>query len=297
MIAAEIAAALGSACRSGDWWRCRCPVHGSRGFTLALRDGDRGLIVNCHGGCDRGEILAELRRRGLVGGQAKYRSQLPLGLSDIRDRDRRIEIARNVWSEARDARGSAVERYLAGRGITTPPPLSLRWARSLRRLDGTYAPAMIARVDGVDGELIGVHRTYLARDNRGQWHRRDRASLGPVGGGAVQLAPAGELLMVAEGIETALSAMQACVQPAWAALSTSGMATLVLPATVRTVIILADNDANGAGERAARAAADRWLAEDRCVRLAMPPEPGSDFNDVLVGRAYPCTRKVADGSG
>ena len=54
---------------------------------------------------------------------------------------------------------------------------------------------------------------------------------------------------------------------------------------MREVIILADHDANGAGERAAYAAAERWIAEGRRVRLALPPLPGADFNDVLLGRA------------
>jgi len=52
-----------------------------------------------------------------------------------------------------------------------------------------------------------------------------------------------------------------------------------------TVVILADNDANGAGGYAARKAAGRWSAEGRCVRIAIPPEPGTDFNDVLMGRS------------
>jgi hypothetical protein len=50
--AAEIVAALGGAPRSTGWWRSPCPVHGSRGATLALRDGKRGLIVKCWAGCD-----------------------------------------------------------------------------------------------------------------------------------------------------------------------------------------------------------------------------------------------------
>ena len=81
---------------------------------------------------------------------------------------------------------------------------------------------MVARVDGLDGELIGVHRTWLYSDDRGRLHRRDRASLGPIAGGAVRLAPAAETLLVGEGVETCLAAMQASAQPAWAALSTSG---------------------------------------------------------------------------
>ena len=72
--------------------------------------------------------------------------------------------------------------------------------------------------------------------------------------------------------------------PAWAALSTSGLVALASPPVVRTVIILADHDANGAGERAARAAAAHWLAEGRRVRIAMPPAAGTDFNDVLIDR-------------
>jgi putative DNA primase/helicase len=64
------------------------------------------------------------------------------------------------------------------------------------------------------------------------------------------------------------------------------MVALMLPPIVRTVIILADHDVSGAGERAARTAAARWLAEGRRVRIAMPPQPATDFNDVLLGRAY-----------
>lgn len=64
MNAAEIAARLGVAHRSGKWWRCVCPVHGSRtgdSATLALLDVDRGPIVKCWAGCDPREVKAELR--------------------------------------------------------------------------------------------------------------------------------------------------------------------------------------------------------------------------------------------
>jgi hypothetical protein len=64
--AGEIAARLGEAYRSGSWWRCRCPVHVSASVTLALRDGDWGLIAHCHAGCRRTDVIAELRRRGLI---------------------------------------------------------------------------------------------------------------------------------------------------------------------------------------------------------------------------------------
>jgi hypothetical protein len=64
--AKEIATALGSASREGRGnWRAKCPIHG--GVSLTLADGRDGkLLVNCFGGCDSKDVLAELRRRNLL---------------------------------------------------------------------------------------------------------------------------------------------------------------------------------------------------------------------------------------
>ena len=91
----------------------------------------------------------------------------------------------------------------------------------------------------------------------------------------------GDVLMVGEGIETCLAAMQASGHPAWAALSTSGLRALDLPEDVREVIVLADGDE--AGGAAARECALRWQREGRRVRIACPPQ-GMDFNDLLMAQ-------------
>jgi putative DNA primase/helicase len=151
---------------------------------------------------------------------------------------------------------------------------------------------MVALVEHVGHGPVGVHVTYLAIDGSMKATiEPNKRSLGPVGGGAVRLAPVAETLMVGEGIETCLAAMQATGMPAWAALSTSGLKALVLPAVAREIIILADHDRNGAGERAAWMAAERWLAEGRRVRIAMPPKPDTDFADLLKG----CGRMLSLG--
>src|SRR5690348_3009 len=93
MIAAErITRALGAANRSGAWWCCVCPMHGSRtgrSATLAQRDGDRGIIVHCHAGCDARDILAELRRQRLLGTAGGYPASRGREWDDIlRSRER-----------------------------------------------------------------------------------------------------------------------------------------------------------------------------------------------------------------
>lgn len=288
--AAAIAAALGGAQRSGSWWRCRCPAHGSKGSTLALRDGDGELVVHCHGGCARRDVLDALRRRGLIGFARTYRDPQRADFvrpSDHDDAVRRVALARQIWQRAGDIRGTPAEAYLQARGITLASLPCLRWCRSLRRPNGTTGPAMVARIDDSAGRLAGIHRTWLERDAAGRWVRRDRAMLGRTKGGSVRLGlPAAEL-MVAEGIETAASAMMATTMPAWAALSAGGLESLILPSlpVASDIVILADNDRNGRGEDAAHTAAKRWMAEGRRVRIAMPTTVDSDWNDVLRGHA------------
>src|SRR3954454_2562525 len=209
MKAPDLAKKLGAARRSGKWWRCLCPVHGSRtgdSATLALRDGDRGLIVSCHAGCQPDAILAELRRRGWLGRSEDGRQQDP-AKDDAADRARRICMARRIWDRSHDARGTPAAAYFLSRGLDISRVQSVHYAPSLRCPDGSHAPALVARIDDVDGKFIGVHRTWIAQDCAGIWRRRDRATLGPIRGGAVRLAPPAETLMVGEGLETCASAM------------------------------------------------------------------------------------------
>jgi putative DNA primase/helicase len=280
MIARDVAHVLGDAIRDGKGWRCRCPLHTGR--SLVIRDGASGrLLVTCWGGCDRRDVLAELRRLGCLGGH--YAEHRLLAVSPQRQNDdlQRTVWARRIWVSAQDASQSPVEAYLKSRGIDLPMPPSLRWApRCWHGASRTHLPAMVARVDHPERGFVGVHRTYLTPDNR----RRDRASLGPIGGGAVRLGAVrvGEWLALAEGIETALSITTSCRIPAWAALSAGGVRKVVLPPEATMVLICADNDENRVGQDAAEDAADRFLAEGRRVRVAMPPDPDTDVNDLLM---------------
>lgn len=100
----------------------------------------------------------------------------------------------------------------------------------------------------------------------------------------MRLAPATGRLGIAEGIETALSVQQETGLPMWACLSTSGLQNVVLPDTVREVVICADHDAPGL--EAAHAAAERLARLGKRLKIALPPQIGADFNDLLKGGSH-----------
>jgi hypothetical protein len=200
---------------------------------------------------------------------------------------RRIARALKTWDAALPALGSPVARYLASRGICVPPPATLRWApRCWHGELHRELPALVALVEHVDRGIVGLHRTYLRGDGSAKADLPkdlQKRALGPIGGGAVRLGMPrlGEWHVLAEGIETALSITAASGLPAWAALSAGGLRSLVLPPELTMVVICGDNDASGVGQRAAHDAADRFIAEGRRVRVAIPPAPDTDFNDML----------------
>jgi putative DNA primase/helicase len=288
MSAKTIARALGGR-RAGATWMARCPAHADREPSLSIKDGDGGrVLVRCHAGCNQQRLIATLRSRGLwtENGPRRFIRPAPRAATSQPDRDdaKRSKAALAIWHSAISADGSLVEAYLASRGLHLPPPPTLRFHAGLKHPSGGIWPAMVGLVTPAsDNTQLAIHRTFLAFNGSGKAPvDPQKMMLGSCRGGAVRLGLPGEVLMVGEGIETCLAAMQATGHPAWAALSTSGLRTLDLPDVVCDVIVLADGD--DPGEAAARACAWRWKLEGRRVRIARPPQ-GMDFNDMLVGRA------------
>ena len=298
MKAEAIVKALGGR-KIGGGWMARCPAHDDREPSLSIRDVEDGkVLVHCHAGCDQARVIAALRSsRAWDENGHRYRrfSRLVphVAANDQTDRDeaKRSEVALAIWRSATPAGGTLVETYLDSRGLHLPPPPKLRFHSRLKHPSGGIWPAMVAVVtQGTDGKPVAIHRTYLARDGAGKAPvDPQKMMLGPCRGGAVRLGLPRDVLMVGEGIESCLAAMLATGDPAWAALSTSGLRALDLPGDVREVIVLADGD--DPGEAAARDSAWRWKREGRRVRIARPPQ-GMDFNDLLVNSAP----RIGDGA-
>jgi putative DNA primase/helicase len=283
----------------GAYWMAACPEHDDTEPSLSVQDTPDGkVLVHCFAGCDQKRVIAALKSRGLWEQDSRrhrnfVRQQQPQSANGQPDRDdgKRTGVALSVWKLTKASCDTPVESYLRSRGLTIPPPSSLRFHDGLKHRSGNIWPAMVALVTrGTDDVPLGIHRTFLAHDGKDKAPvEPQKMMLGPCRGGVVRLAPAKDVLMVGEGIETCLAVMQATGLPAWAALSTSGLRSLDLPHEVRDIIVIADGD--DPGEAASQNCGLRWKREGRRVRIARPPR-GLDFNDLLQRHA-PCVEGAA----
>jgi putative DNA primase/helicase len=275
--AATIASALGGK-RNGDGFLCHCPVpshgkrRGDRNPSLSLRNGDSALLVHCFANCDRIDVLDALRRRGLLhvrdDAHAPHRT-LPHPAPHGPDL-----AALAIWKAAVSAEGSIVEAYLRSRSIALHVPPSVRsgW---LTRPDRHLSPAMIAAVQAPAGKIAAIQTTLLTRGGCKAAVAIPRNAIGILGAGAVRFAKPMNVLGLAEGIETALSAQQLCGVPTWACLGAGRMHRVAIPDHVRELHLFGDNDDPG------RAAVKRaaYQHRDRRVVLRFPPENYKDWND------------------
>lgn len=249
---------------------------------LTVSDGAAGLLVHCKkSNCGFCDILAAA---GVLACEAQPLDPAIVARREAKDRSSRndrIRQAMSLWRRSQPITGTPAESYLRGRGIACPLPTTLRFHEACWHTDtARYHPVLVALVQGGDG--FAVHRTYLRRDGSDKATIEPaRATLGPVGGGAVTLTKAESGLAVAEGIETALSlACGILRKPATilAALSTSGLRGLRLPDAPGRLTIASDGD--NPGRTAADVLAERADALGWTVSI-LPAPDGRDWNDIL----------------
>ncbi|WP_300581254.1 toprim domain-containing protein [Marivita sp.] len=189
--------------------------------------------------------------------------------------------AERIWNESLPIAGSIAEKYLWGRGITCDLGASLRYhPKCWHGPTAQRYPALVALVAGAS--RFSIHRTYLRPDGSGKADILPaKMMLGAVAGGAVRLMDEPGPLVVAEGIETALSLASGLLRTTatiWAALSTSGVRVLQLPEEAGRLTIAPDGDR--AGIEAAKTLATRARAFGWKVSL-LPAPNGRDWNDIL----------------
>jgi DNA primase len=288
--------------RQGGDYMALCPFHEDKTASFTVNE-EKG-VFRCFGCGESGDVIAFVRAiegldfRAAVlriiddfagvltpdnlikRAAAREKAQRQQELDDAQ----KAKTALEIWKAAQPAAGSLVGRYLRGRGITISIPPSIRFHPSLKHTpSGLEFPTMVAALQAPGRTVVGIHRTYLSPDGGGKANiEPPKMALGPCATNAVRLAAATATLGLAEGIETALSAMQLYGDPVWAACG-SNLAGVVIPDTVKHVVVYADN--GEPGMRAATEAIETFCRQGRNVTRVHPADGFGDFNDLLQAKA------------
>lgn len=196
-----------------------------------------------------------------------------------RDEDRRARVLR-LWEESAAVAGTVGERYLRARAIEGElPGLDvLRFHPRMTSLDDRERrPALVAGLVNNDGVLEGIQVTLLTAHGAAKAAlTTPRRTIGKLMGHYVRIDAPGDVLIVAEGLETALSARRALGAGAWAFLSAENLAQFEPPPVIDKLIIAADHDEAGL---AAAARLKQRVAISIACEIALPPDDYPDWND------------------
>ena len=310
---------LPNGCRQGRrWWRVGS-LSGEPGRSLVVevggakrgkwRDyasGDGGdaldLVAGVRFGGDKRQAFEWGRDWLHLPAQRRSPSAATSRRREVVQNDNYVDLIRRSWLEARPlVRGDPVDRYLSGRAIELAElgraPRALRyhprlWNSESRR----HWPAMVAAITSPDGRMMtAIHRTWLEEtfDVAKAPLAHPKLTLGSYAGGSIKVwrgaagkawheMPAGETVVVGEGIEDTLSVLLRSPQHrAICAVSLSAMLVLQLPAAVAQVIMIGQNDRRDSAAMALRdRVIARWRADGRYVQLLVPPVWVKDLNEL-----------------
>jgi len=197
--------------------------------------------------------------------------------------------AMNYRDCLRDIGGTPVEAYWRNRGV---------WPETMPK-DVKYHPgdqALIQTLRDKTGKITQMQRVFLTSDGykrdpielEAEYPGRKQKMFMPrwreSKGSAVKLYTRTDFLAIAEGCESALAFYCRYKLPVWAATSRIYLEYVEIPAHIRHVLILADNDISGAGQASAEKLRRRLAEIHELVEVKMPPLPGTDFADYWVRR-------------
>jgi putative DNA primase/helicase len=203
---------------------------------------------------------------------------------------------RRLWGQGElITANTAAGRYLTARGLKAEGHQSLRAITRLPHAPSKRIfPGMLARFVDAEGAGKQIQRVYLTETG-------SRADVTPnrmfvqghtmPKGGAIRLGEAAEVMGVAEGFETALAAAQIFNMPVWATTSAELLKAWMPPTVAKRILVFGDTDDSHTGQAAAHELARRLYLEaqrddlKREVDVRLPPDKGTDWNDVLRERS------------
>lgn len=267
-------------------WRARCPAHGSKSQTLAIRIGSNGRpLLHCHAGCDARRILnaVGLTWRGLLG-EPDYLPPMDRGESE-----RFAAIVRNAQAQAKaereEAQSAAAHRardqwgqageanpghpYLIAKGVE---PYGLRQAGAL----------LLVPLTDITGTVWNLQT--IAPDGTKRFQKGGRVTglsclIGDPGDDPARV-------LACEGFATGATLHSETGAPVYCAMHAGNLKPVALAVRSRypdaDIVICGDDDRHTEGNpgRTAATAAAEAIGGRVCFPTFGPGERGSDFNDL-----------------
>lgn len=261
------------------------PGHSARDRSVSLLETEDGrIIIHCFSPKDDWrEVRRALNARGLLvdePGAPTAPALRPRPAPPPSRIGERIARAKRFWEEAIPIAGTPAECYLLRRAIA---PMQLRspalrfHSRMTSLEDRISRPALLSAITGADAMLQGIEVTLVsAHGSTKAAVATPRRVIGTMMGGAVRLSAFSDTLIVAEGVETALSASAALCLPAWALLSAHNLSLFRPPSHLRRLVAALDHDTAG---KTAFERLWRRLPTELCVECAPLPQGYNDWND------------------
>lgn len=255
---------------SGNTAMCRCPSHADRTPSLAIRQGDRGILVTCHAGCDATDVLRALRRI----------ADLPIiGPAELSGRQARQPLAHlDIWQAGRPIEGTLAECYVRKIRNIWAPLDDLRYHPRCPRGQGRlvqFEPALLVAMRKA-GEIAAIQRIFLDPSSAGY---TDKLVLGRAVGAAWTNGPPGKTIGLCEGFETAAAYTSLTGIQAWSSMGAKRFHQVELPPSVERVILLADNDPEG--RRAEAKARDALVRPGLAIDTEWPSGRMNDWAQLL----------------
>jgi phage/plasmid primase-like uncharacterized protein len=256
-------------------WNCR----------ICAKGGDIITLVQHLDGCDFVTAIETL-----TGEEVRTQIEaIPEREHHNHDNDGRIARALQYWREAGPIEGTVATTYLErDRQITALPPAVHDVLRFHRRVvfghdnagNWTHHGCILALYrDVITNEPTGIHRIALGHDGG----LVGRMGLGRKQGSAIKFWNDTEVttgLVVGEGIETVVAAAMhvehrgTLLQPAWSLIDAGNLARFPIVPGIEHLTVLADADANNAGQEAARTCAKRYAEARREAVVLIPDRLG-----------------------
>ena len=188
--------------------------------------------------------------------------------------------ATRLFLDSVPATGTIVETYLRGRGIACAMPQEVRFHPAVEVAAGTF-PAMLM-TSGRGGTVHRVQAVFLTKDGTraldAEGKKRKKQTFGRGADHIPAVLRGDDIIVEVEGPEDGLSIWSATGHTVAITFGAVNFGKAIYPAG--STIILA-GDADTAGRIAVERAVGIYGAAGHDVRIAYPPEPYKDFNELL----------------